>query len=296
MPKIEEKRNFVYIKTFKTLALSTTGEFCKLNCPHCRKHYIKKMFDISKFSEYKTNFESDLYDNNYINSFFNYNSFLISGGMNKDLEIPIEKFENFYLFLKKNKKLINFHTGFLKEEKFYIFRYADAISLDLIFSNEAIKNIYKTKKTKKDYIKYLDSVINFCEKENIDCKIVPHITIGLNFGAPSEEKDLIKYISNYKNLKMIDKIVLNILKPNTNISFYYSPDINYSKEIIVYARSMLNKKLIFLGCMRPSGKYRKEIDKFSLIEGIDGIVNPSFEYRPEYSLYENCCSLFSLGL
>jgi len=49
----------------------------------------------------------------------NYTSFLISGGLNENFEIPIYKYEKEIKFLKENNKLLNFHIGFLKEKNFF---------------------------------------------------------------------------------------------------------------------------------------------------------------------------------
>jgi hypothetical protein len=219
----------------------------------------------------------------------NYTSFLISGGLNENFEIPIYKYEKEIKFLKENNKLLNFHIGFLKEKNFFILNYADAISIDIIGSSIAIKNIYGIDKKPTDYINLLDQILKYKGDNKLNFKIVPHITIGLDYGKDSGEKEVIQILKNYKN---IDKIVFNILKKTESVNFDFDINLNYIKEILICARENLKEKILFIGCMRPSGIKRKEIDNFSFHIGFDGIVNPSFKYKEYFKLFNNCCSLF----
>lgn len=288
------KNKFIYIKTKNTISLSTTGKHCYLNCAHCNKLYLEKMIDISDYRDKDIEF----FENNLdlkISNILKYDSFLISGGMDENLEIPIFYYESFFKFLKKRNKLLNFHIGFLDKSKFDILFYSDAISLDIIFSQDAITQIYKINKKPEDYINKLLEIIDFANKNNLKTKIAPHITICLNFYKQSNEKEIINFFSSFDKIDFIDKIVLNILKENINTNFNSKPDLNYIKEILTYSKNTLKDKTIFLGCMRPSGIYRKEIDNYAYEIGIHGIVNPSFnKINEKFLYYDKCCALYPL--
>jgi len=140
-------------------------------------------------------------------------------------------------------------------------------------------------------------------------KIVPHITIGLNAGKESGEIEAIKFLSKFED-KEISSIVFLILIPTKNTYFEHipPPSFDYVEKIFAEIKKYFeNREInIFLGCMRPKGKYRKKIDLLALQYGFNGIVNPSFKYenlesiKIKYNLtdkfnkflyIEECCAL-----
>ena len=74
------------------------------------------------------------------------------------------------------------------------------------------------------------------------------------------------------------------------------------KGILTKARDMFPSTPILLGCARPGGKYRLQLDKLALDMGINGIAYPAegvVQYAREKGLNpvfsEYCCSFIFEG-
>ena len=97
-------------------------------------------------------------------------------------------------------------------------------------------------------------------------KVYPHITIGLHAGKIKGEWNALDILKKFG----ADAIVFNVLipTPNTKYSDKEPPRIEEVLRIISHARLNFPDTPIYLGCMRPKGKYRKELD-----EKVIGLVN-----------------------
>lgn len=269
------QKPFYYIKTLNTLSISTTGNFCALNCKHCNKHYLNHMKTFENIFK-----NSDFQTNENLNG---YTSYLVSGGSNKDGYVPFFNHIKNIEKLKSLHKKINLHTGLLSTKYFQYLSIADSVSIDIIGDDHTINFVYNLDKKAKDYFKYFEKLVNYKIKNNLSFKIVPHITIGLNGGKASGEKNALNFLkqfSTYKS-KILDTIVFLILIPTKGTYFekLTPPDYAFVKDIFQYGYENFNNSEtnLFLGCMRPKGKYRKEIDKIATKSGINGIVNPTFD-------------------
>ncbi len=130
-------------------------------------------------------------------------------------------------------------------------------------------------------------------KRNI--KVSPHVVAGLHYGEIAGEYKALEIISRYD----IASLVLVVLTPMcyTPMAEVVPPSLEEMKEIFTIAREMFPDTPILLGCARPAGKYRLELDKAALDIGLDGIAYPSEgmgQYATEKGLTpvfsEYCCS------
>ncbi|SHE62250.1 hypothetical protein SAMN02745164_00799 [Marinitoga hydrogenitolerans DSM 16785] len=244
---MENKIHFVKIE--KTRSISLTGNYCSLNCKHCNKHYLEHMATI-----------------NDIDNLSNMNSFLLSGGMNNEIKVPVYNFiEKLKEYKDKYKFKYNLHTGFMNyNELKKIKNISDAISFDLVGNKETMINVYGIDK--------FDEMWNtFDNLFKLNFNIKPHITIGLNGGQITHEFDALKKIKEYN----IDEIIFLVFIP-TKGSFFENknpPDINEVYNIFKYTKDNFPNIKLTLGCMHPRGYYRKEIQK-KLLFVADKIVQP----------------------
>jgi len=240
-------------------SLSVTGSNCDLNCEHCSKKYIQQMKDISTEDKLKSVF-SELLKRNA-------KGCLISGGCDSNGKVPILKFKHLLINFRKNSNLIfNFHTGLVSEEDIQnlIEIQPNVISFDFTMDDEVIKNIYHLNKTKYDYMKVFETF----KKYNLN--VVPHITIGLNFGYVKNELEALKYLQKFQH----DLIVFIILIPPKNHKFIKTK-LEDIKAVLTFARLLYPTVELSLGCMRPRGKENIEIEKVAIDCGINRIVIPS---------------------
>jgi uncharacterized radical SAM superfamily protein len=293
-------KNFKLIYTDPVLSVSTTKDYCELNCKHCNKRYLKSMYDIDDKNLIETLKRKDK------------STVLISGGSLKDGSVPFYKQMQKIEKLKNNGYLLNVHTGFLPSQYFHYLTIFDSISIDIVGDQEILKEVYNLDvniSNLRDNILQIDEFLSNARFKNSDLnekipKIVPHITIGILNYKDSYEEKAIDFIGKLN----VDKVIFNFLIP-TKGTFYAKAkmlEIKRLSEIINYARSTLPGKKIYIGCMRPFGKSRVELDFACFELSVDAIVNPSKEfviqlkklYQGDFSkdgsfieINEGCCSL-----
>jgi len=252
-------RTIEFVYPSKTAVISITGKSCELNCKHCQARYLQHMDSIDNFNK-------------------NVKSILLSGGFNKQGSVPITEEH-----LKKLKDYkLNIHPGLVdKSQAKLLGKYAHSISFDFPAGNDVIKNIYNLDKDMNDYIKAYKLLKIHCKK------VIPHICVGLG------ENEL-KAINLLANIGF-DELVLLALIPNEY--FKNPPSIDRLIELIKKIRKTYPDKKLSLGCMRPSGDYRKELD-IKALEHVDKIVMPHKEAvdlakKKRYNIIEKqeCCVL-----
>ncbi|MCX5773028.1 MAG: hypothetical protein NTX05_00200 [Fusobacteria bacterium] len=265
MKKIE----FVYPAT---LSINMGSRVCELNCKHCGGHYLEVMTPTFLLKN---------------SSMSTYNSILLSGGCDSSGKMLF----NSEVFDHIENKKINLHIGHYDFEQFLPFmEKIHYISLDFTLDSEIIQNIYHLKQTSEDF-KLRFSTLHALYLN----KVVPHICVGLNFGKCVKEYEAIEYLSNYK----LEKLVLIIFIPtrNTYMESCEKPNIDEVVEVFKFAKQKLPECKIQLGCMRPTGRYRVDLETRLIKEGcVDTIVKPSrkaVEFTKELGILttvkEACC-------
>ncbi len=239
---------FVYPKN--TPPVSITGSGCALDCKHCNKHYIDTMPTLEdKIPE-------------------NAKSLLISGGLDKDGRSYITRRAPELKALKeKGNYKFNSHVGFVTDSEIdELAEIVDYISFDFVSNSDVIKKVYKLDKKVDEYIELYKRL-----SEKIET--YPHITIGLDEGKIHWEYEAIDIINSLG----ADRLVLNVFIPTANTEFanVQAPNFEELRKVFEYARKVFENKLLIVGCMRPKGKYRLDMDQMAIEVGVDRIVQPT---------------------
>lgn len=236
-----------------TMAVTLTGHYCSLNCAHCGGHYLKGMNTIDEAREKLT-----LEDNT---------SLLISGGCDKLGAVDFNKEMEFIKEVKEKSKKINMHVGLIeKDEIDKIAEFADCVSFDFVVDEETIKEVYGLKRTASDYIETYKNL-----KSKV--KVIPHICIGLKGGEVTGEYEALKVLKELG----IDGLVFIVFipTPGTQYGDRKPPELEKVVEILAKARVDFPKIPIHLGCMRPKGKIRAQIEHYAVQCGVNKVVNPT---------------------
>jgi len=264
--------------------VSVTGTKCRLNCDHCRGIILESMYQAGE-PESLYNLALRLKERGC-------RGFLVSGGAGVNGSVPLTEFAPVMAKLKRELGYkMAVHTGLVDEEM------ADALSeacidsamVDIIGCDETIRDVYHLKASVADYENSLKNLVD----RNV--KVSPHVVVGLHYGEILGEYNALEIISRYD----IASLVLVVLTPlcNTPMVEVTPPSIEEMKGIFATAREMFPSKPILLGCARPGGKYRLQLDKLALDMGINGIAYPAegvVQYASERGLNpvfsEYCCS------
>jgi len=288
-----KKRQFgnllkIYIPNKRFPAISITGSECSLHCEHCNKKYLDGMKPIINKSELKS-YLLDLYSNDGI-------GVLLSGGCLPDGSVPLLNFLDTIKEVKeKTNLIINAHTGLLNEEtaKQLALAGVDIVSFDVTMDKEVINNIYHLNKDIDDYKK----AISLMQKYGIN--IVPHICIGLFYGKIHKELETIKFLKE-SGLDPSLIVFIALIPPNNSENNFLRPQPGDIAKVIATTRLVYPDVEISLGCMRPRGQVKLEIEKYAIKAGINRIEIPSKntlkwvkKKDPEvvFKFFSACCAI-----
>lgn len=252
----------------RTKAISITGSYCALMCKHCCGHYLKSMAGANSIPAICKDTQV--------------RSVLLSGGCDENGEVPILKFKDEILALRKSGKRILAHTGLLNPKKAQKLRgLVDAVSFNFIGCCETINEVYGIRAGVDDFIESYLAI-----RKNV--RIVPHITIGLRGGAIKDEERALELLNSLGERT----IVINVFVPSPKTPYEgrNPPNISEALCIVKKARDLFDR--VYIGCMRPGGRYRQIFDTAIFeSEMADRITLPHPKVRIDGDVIDECCAL-----
>lgn len=244
--------------------ISITGDKCALNCKHCGGHYLQNMLAcLTPDILHKTCLE--LASNGV-------HGVLLSGGYNEDGYVPLAPFLDTIERLKNDTGLfLSAHTGLVPN---WLARElgragVDLADFDLIGDDKTIKLVLGIDRTVEDYRTAMKALRRSLPH------VVPHICIGLHAGELRGEFRALDIASEIKP----STIVLLVLTPTTGTDFapLTAPPPEVVEKVVAEARLKFPTAQLALGCMRPRGPHRVEIELAALRAGVDRMELPSRE-------------------
>jgi uncharacterized radical SAM superfamily protein len=286
-------RNFgnilkIYNPTNKFPAISITGSNCALECEHCNKKYLKGMKQILDNNDLEL-FLRELSRKDGVGA-------LISGGSDLDGSVPLYKFLDTIKNVKEDTNLIiNTHTGLLNEDTADKLAEAnvDIVSFDINMDEEVVRDIYHLDVRLDEFKRAIDLLKRY------NLNIVPHICVGLWYGKLNKELDSIKFIKEHLRDPSLIVIIVLIPPKNSKIKFD-TPQPDMIAKVIAMIRFLFPMTEISLGCMRPRGRIKIEVEKMALKAGITRIEIPSrdtlkwlVKKNPEiqFKFFSACCAI-----
>jgi uncharacterized radical SAM superfamily protein len=243
------------------VTISVTGNSCALKCKHCGGRVLETMLE-AKTPQILFNLVSNLKENGAFGC-------LISGGCLADGAVPLKEFIPEIARIKKKLGITVFvHTGILDLETALSLKDAqvDAVLIDILGSNETIREIYNLKTSTKEYESSLKSLqfarLNF----------IPHIVSGLHNGKLKGEFHALKMIKPYNPSAIV--VISFMPIRGTAMAKTKPPRPTEIARVTAVARVMFPQIPLVLGCMRPKGRRRSETDLLSIKTGIDAIAFP----------------------
>jgi len=267
-------------------AISVTGSHCDLQCGHCQGKLLESMIpaeDSGTFFQVANQLRLN-----------GAHGILVSGGANQSGEVPLEEFIPLIREIKEKApefKVI-VHTGLIQRENAKGLKEAgvDQILIDIIGDDDTIREVYHLNKRVEDYEKTL-----WMLKEMGHC-IAPHIIIGHHFGEIRGEWKALEMVTRVG----VETIVLVILKTLLPVgkNHFRVPKPDETSRISAIARILNPRIPIRMGCIRPAHPWKAEMEKGSILSGVNTIAYPlqgTIEYAKEIGLQtkfiEMCCSL-----
>jgi uncharacterized radical SAM superfamily protein len=265
-------------------SISVTGSYCGLKCKHCGGKVLNTMLPaltperlVELCKDVKAKGGSGC---------------LISGGCLPDGSVPLEKFLDAIAEVKRTLDLtVVVHTGVIDVSLAEKLRDAgvDAALIDIIGSDETIREIYKLSVSVADYDKSLMAL------HESGIPLVPHVLVGLHSGKLKGEFEALKMIAKYSPSAVI---VIALMPIHGTLMETTTPPTPVDiAKVLVAARLMLPKTPLVLGCMRPKGKHKAETDILAVKAGANAIAFPDEQaiklaesMQLEASFSSLCCS------
>jgi uncharacterized radical SAM superfamily protein len=244
--------------------ISITGSSCALKCKHCGGKVLNTMIPAPTPEEL-INVCVSLKEKGAFGC-------LISGGCLPDGSIPFNEFIDAIAKVKQDTGLtVIVHTGVTDLYTARKLRKAgiDAALIDVIGSDETMREIYQLNVKVDDYRSSLEALGKAC------IPIVPHVLVGLHYGKNKGEFQALKIISEYAPSAVIIIALMPIRgTPMENVN---PPTPENITNVLMTARLMMPKTPIVLGCMRPKGEHRIKTDVLAIEAGVNAIAFPTEE-------------------
>ena len=264
--------------------ISVTGKSCALSCKHCRGKVLENMHPANT-PEKLFELGIELKRNGALGC-------LVSGGCLPNGSVPLKPFiPTIHKIVRELGLTVLVHTGIIDLHTASALKDAgvNAALIDVIGSDETIKQIYNLNITVKEYANSLKALreagINF----------VPHVIVGLHDGKLKGEFDALKMIFHFKPSAMV--IIAFMPIRGTPMAKVKPPQPTDIARVTATARVMFPKTPLVLGCMRPKGTHRAETDILALKAGANAIAFPTEEaikYAEnqgyELSFSPHCCA------
>lgn len=245
------------------VSISVTGSACALNCEHCNTKMLDHMLDLPASG-------GSLFDMAKNLQAKGTRGLLISGGSNIRNQVPLlPHVDDMKRIRQELGMLIRVHPGLPDEETCIALKEVDidGVMLDIIGDQETISEVYHLDATPEDY----EAVLDRLDRHNIPA--IPHIVIGHYFGKMNGEWAALEMIKKYPPKTMVLVVLLPL--SGTGMEGALPPAITEIGAFFETARLELPLTPILLGCARPLGSMKHEIDQLAINAGLNGIAFPS---------------------
>ncbi|WP_333839185.1 radical SAM protein [Pelomicrobium sp.] len=244
-------------------AVSITGAECKLACDHCKAKILEPMIPA------RTPDALWRVVNEQIAA--GARGMLLTGGSNHRNEV---EYGPFYPVIRRIKDTfpafkIALHTALVNRDIARRMEDSgiDAAMMDVIGAQDTIRQVYHLRRDVEDFEASLA-----CLTET-SLKVVPHIVIGLHYGRLLGEWNALEMLKRHPPDALVLVVVMPFYAPAHRP--FVTPDPKEVGAFFMDAREALPDTPILLGCARPAGRAKTEIDVYAVLAGLNGIAHPA---------------------
>lgn len=231
-----------------TAVLSLTGSHCALDCAHCGGHYLRGMRPI-------WDAEPD-----------GSRSCLVSGGCDPAGRVPVLAHLDRVRAWREGRTM-NWHVGLVSEaEMETIAPLVDVISFDFVGDEATVREVYGLEHGVETYVETYRLLRRYA-------RTLPHVTIGLRGGELGHERRAFELLRELGADGLV--LLVFIPTPGTRYADRQPPAVPAVAELVAEARLSFPDVPLYLGCMRPKGRYRDELDPLAVRAGVNVLVSPS---------------------
>ena len=266
-----------YTPTFKTYAtseiascgknawpaVSITGGECGLACDHCKAKILEPMIP-ARTPEALWRVVNDEIARGA-------RGMLLSGGSNHRDEV---EYDTFYPTIRRIKDAfpefrIALHTALVDRDIARRMETSgiDAAMMDVIGAQDTISQVYHLKRSVADFEHSLECLTA------TSLKVVPHIVLGLHYGRMLGELNALEIVKRRRPAALVLVVVMPFYAPVARP--FVTPDPRAVGRFFMAARERLPDIPLLLGCARPAGDIKSQIDAYAVMAGLNGIAHPA---------------------
>lgn len=266
------------------VAISVTGAECALACDHCGGRVLEGMVGL----------RGSLWDLCRALHAGGARGVLVSGGCDRRGRVPLQRhLPDLARARRELGLLVRVHPGLADEPTAAALGGAgvDGAMVDVIGAEETVREVYHLDVPVTEYGRTLDRL------ERHGVPLVPHIVLGLHHGRMLGEWRALEMVAGHR----VKLLVLVVLMPlyGTAMARTVPPPVEEIGRFFQDARRAVPDTPIALGCARPLGPVKREIDRLAVDAGFAGIAYPaegivayaeSQGFRTEF--HDACCGVF----
>lgn len=271
------------------LPVSVTGSACALQCDHCQSKVLEGMVSVRA--------DEDLFTLARRLRAQGSEGLLVSGGSTRTGGVPLSTHLRHVPRIRAELGMkVIVHSGVVSPELAAGLAAAgvDGVMLDIIGADETIRDVYHLDLTVADF----DRALGLLADQGL--RIIPHIVLGLHYGRFLGEHRALELVSRHP----VSTLILVVLVPlvGTPMAHLPPPPVEDVVDFFGTARLAAPSIPINLGCARPLGEMKRDLDRAAIDLGLNGIAYPAegaIDYARsrglEPRLFEYCCSLTWTG-
>ncbi|MFZ2058926.1 MAG: radical SAM protein [Acidimicrobiales bacterium] len=267
------------------LPVSVTGSACALSCDHCQAKALDAMVSVRA--------DQDLFSLAARLREQGSEGLLVSGGSTRAGGVPLLAHLGHIRRIREELGMkVIVHSGLVSPQLAAGLAASgvDGVMLDIIGADETLRDVYHLDLTVAD----VDRSLGLLSGQGL--RIIPHIVLGLHYG---------RFLGEHRALEMllcypVSTLILVVLVPlaGTPMAKLPPPRVDQVADFFATARLAAPATTINLGCARPPGAVKRELDQAAIDLGLNGIAYPAdgvIEYARSRGLtprlFEYCCSL-----
>jgi uncharacterized radical SAM superfamily protein len=243
------------------VSISVTGSACALACDHCDARVLEGMTPLGA---------RPLYELCAALAARGARGVLVSGGCDRQGRVPLLRHVDDLVRARRELGLtIRVHPGLADEATATALAEVgvDGAMLDVIGAEETVREVYHLDVGVAEYGQAMARL------ERHGVPLVPHIVLGLHYGRLLGEWRALEMVA----ARRVKLLVLVVLMPlyGTAMARTAPPSAAEIGAFFRDARRALPETPIMLGCARPIGPLKAEIDRLAVDLGFAGIAYPA---------------------
>jgi len=244
-------------------AVSITGAACKLQCDHCKAKILAPMIAATTPEALWRVVNERIAAGA--------KGMLLTGGSNHRNEVEYGPFLPTVERIKAQHPgfRIAIHTALVERDMAKAIEAAgvDAAMLDVIGAQDTVSQVYHLRRPVAEFERSLEALVGTA------MHVVPHIVLGLHYGRLLGEWAALEMIARHRPAALVLVVAMPFYAPAQRP--FVVPGAAAVGRFFLDARRALPDVPLLLGCARPAGRAKLEIDAYAVLAGLSGIAHPA---------------------